>query len=137
MSASVSKKNREYVAQRAEFRCEYCLMPEKFSLFTFHIDHIRSIKHGGSSSVQNLAYSCGFCNGNKGTDLGTFLDDDEALVRFFNPRKDIWQEHFEVIEGAIHERSRIGKATVIIFRFNDIERVLERKLLISGGFIHL
>jgi len=137
MSAFVTKKNREIVAQRAEFRCEYCLMPEKFSLFSFHIDHIRSIKHGGSSSLQNLAYSCGFCNGNKGTDLGTFLDDDDdPLVRFFNPRKDIWNEHFEIIEGAIHERSLIGKATIKIFRFNDVERVLERKLLLSGGFIH-
>jgi len=31
------------VALRAGFKCEYCLLPEKITFYSFHIDHIRSI----------------------------------------------------------------------------------------------
>jgi hypothetical protein len=103
-------------------------MPQRFSFFTFHIDHVISLKHGGQTIVENLAFACGFCNANKGSDLGTFLDDDQ-LIRFFNPRKDNWVDHFEILEGVIYGKTPIGKATVKIFRFNEIERIMERKLL--------
>jgi 5-methylcytosine-specific restriction endonuclease McrA len=135
MSEYVSKKQRIQVAQRAGYRCEYCLMPERLSWFTFHINHVVSIKHGGLTTEDNLAYCCGTCNGNKGTDLGTFLTDFLQIVRFFNPRIDKWHDHFELIEGMIHAKSDIAEATIKIFRFNELERILERKLLQEGGFL--
>jgi hypothetical protein len=76
-----------------------------------------------------------FFNGNKGTDLGTFLYNQEQIIRFYNPRKDIWTEHFEMIEGVIYGITDIGEITVKLFKMNKIERILERKLLIEGGFI--
>jgi HNH endonuclease len=130
MSEYISVKNREFVGLRANYCCEYCRSPQRFSLFTFHIDHIISLKHGGTSKIINLAFACGFCNGNKGTDLGTFL-------HFFNPRKDNWTEHFEMIEGVIYGKTDIGEVTVKLFKMNEIERILERKLLIEGGFISI
>lgn len=137
MSEYISHKDRAHVAERANFCCEYCLMPERFSLFKFHIDHIISLKHGGETQLDNLAFSCGFCNSNKGTDLGTFLTDTEQLIRFFHPRKDSWSEHFELLEGGIYGITPIGEATVKMLQFNDIERILERKLLVEKGFIKL
>ena len=110
-------------------------MPRKLALFEFHIDHIKSQKHGGATNLKNLAYACGFCNVFKGTDLGTTLKDKMEIVRFFNPRTDIWQEHFEVIEGQILGVSDIGKATEKIFQFNTVERILERKLLIESSLV--
>lgn len=36
--------------------CEYCRIPELFSSIGFEIDHIISLKHGGSSGTDNLVH---------------------------------------------------------------------------------
>ena len=81
--------------------------------------------------MENLAYCCPDCNAFKGSDLGTFSEDDAYLVRFFNPRKDIWDEHFELQNGSIYGITEIGTATEKIFKFNEIERLIYRKQLIE------
>ena len=124
---------KRQVILRARGQCEYCLLSETISLFSFHIDHIKSVKHGGLTILQNLAYCCPDCNFFKGSDLGTFLTDDEHLIRFFNPRKDNWHDHFEIIEGVIYGKTPIGESSVRIFKFNDIERVIFRQQLIKLG----
>ncbi len=107
-------------------------MPDKVSFYNFHIDHIRSIKHGGDSHIDNLAYCCPECNSFKGTDVGSFKENDE-LVRFYNPRKDEWQEHFELINGLIIGKTDIAKTTERIFKFNEIDRLIFRQELIQLG----
>jgi hypothetical protein len=131
MSRFVSKALKKKVAIRANFCCEYCRLAEIVSFYTFHIEHIKSIKHGGLSIFLNLAYCCPDCNFFKGTDLGTFVDSDNNLVRFFNPRKDIWEEHFELQNGSIYGITEIGIATERIFKFNDVERLIFRRQLIT------
>ena len=132
----ISEKLRQQVAKNADFRCEYCLTPEFFLATTFHIDHIRSIKHGGKTILQNLAYACPHCNQNKGSDIASYTDEDE-LVRLFNPRNDIWDEHFEVIKsGIITPISSIGEVTVNTLSFNQLERIIFRKSLIEIGVIN-
>ncbi len=49
---------RNSVRRRAENRCEYCLLPQEYSLLTHHIEHIVAIQHGGSGTTGNLALSC-------------------------------------------------------------------------------
>jgi HNH endonuclease len=119
MSAYISKFLKEKVAKRARFQCEYCLISEEVSFYIFHIEHIKSVKHGGLSILQNLAYCCPDCNYFKGTDLGTFDAGDTYLVRFFNPRLDVWQEHFDFQNGGIYGKTEIGIATERIFKFNN------------------
>ena len=132
----IFKKLRQQVAKNADFKCEYCLTPEFFLATTFHIDHIRSIKHGGKTISQNLAYACPHCNQNKGSDIASYTEEDE-LVRLFNPRKDIWNEHFEVLEsGIITPISSVGEATINTLSFNQLERIIFRKSLIEIGVIH-
>lgn len=99
----------------------------------FQVEHIISIKHGGKNTVENLAYACPICNSGKGTDLGTVLDDDDIVVRFFNPRKHNWHDHFEISAGMILPKTSIGTATVKILDFNRLERILERLELIEAG----
>ncbi|HKK79006.1 MAG TPA: HNH endonuclease signature motif containing protein, partial [Phaeodactylibacter sp.] len=80
---------REIVAKRAQYRCEYCQIQENRTFYKFQVDHIISVKHGGITEIDNLALACTVCNRNKGSDLGTYIDDKlEELVRFYNPRKD-------------------------------------------------
>jgi hypothetical protein len=64
--------------------------------------------------------------------LGTFIAGDEYLVRFFNPRKDKWAEHFEILDDAsIVGTTDIGQSTVRIFKFNDADRLIFRKKLMT------
>ncbi len=136
MSHKIPEALRKTAFQRAFNRCEYCRLPALDSYYGFHVDHIRSIKHGGATSIENLACSCPDCNRNKGTDLGTFLDDDTELVRFYNPRKDVWDDHFEMDEsGMIDHKTNIGAATVKIFQFNHPDRIIERRLLWPIGLL--
>ena len=46
---------RRLVAERADNLCEYCLIAEHDTILGCAIDHIISIKHGGSSNIDNLA----------------------------------------------------------------------------------
>ena len=125
---------RELVSVRAAGRCEYCHLPQDVDLLPFQIDHIVSIKHGGTTNADNLAFSCIICNRNKGSDLGTFLDNTNELIRFFHPRKDEWSEHFSFgKDGVISPLTTIGAATLKILQFNHPDSIIERKLLIAVG----
>ncbi|MCD9187781.1 MAG: HNH endonuclease [Pyrinomonadaceae bacterium] len=131
MSRYINEKVRTFVETRAEGICEYCLINISDTYFGGEIDHIISLKHGGKSVEENLAVTCQPCNRNKGSDLGSISIVSNELVRFFNPRKDIWCEHFKLVGAEIVSLSEIGEVTAKIFGFNDDERVLERKGLIE------
>ena len=94
-------------------------------------DHIKSLKHGGLSVFSNLAYCCPDCNFFKGSDVATFVAGSTQLVRFFNPRKDVWSDHFQLLEAAIYGKTEIGVATERIFKFNEPERLIFRKQLFA------
>lgn len=127
----ISQELRHLVAERANNICEYCLIAEVDRYYRYQIDHIISLKHGGSSTPDNLAYACIFCNLQKGTDLGSINWQTRELVRFFNPRRDFWGEHFQLNETEIQSLTDIGEVTTRIFEFNSEERILERQLLIE------
>lgn len=118
------------IAKRADYKCEYCHLPEKVSFYNFHLDHIKSLKHGGLSNLDNLAYCCPDCNYYKGSDIGSVIDRDK-IIRFFNPRKDKWHDHFELKDGMIISKTEIGNVTVHIFKFNDLDRLIFRRQLIQ------
>lgn len=132
MSRYIPEKLRKLVRQRANYICEYCLLHEYNSYSTFQIDHIISLKHRGKTIAENLAYSCLVCNRNKGSDIGSILFPNREFVRFFNPRVDIWSEHFKLSDAKILSLTSIAKATEKILEFNNIVRINERKLLIQG-----
>jgi HNH endonuclease len=97
------------------------------------VDHIVSEKHGGETEADNLALACVFCNQAKGADIGSIDQDTSQFVRFFNPRLDRWNDHFELRGAVITSRTLIGEATMKILGFNRPERVLERETLIKLG----
>jgi 5-methylcytosine-specific restriction endonuclease McrA len=49
---------RRLVEERANRRCEYCLLPENVSFYTHEIDHVIPEKHGGKTDATNLALTC-------------------------------------------------------------------------------
>ncbi|MGW8256168.1 MAG: HNH endonuclease [Thermoguttaceae bacterium] len=133
MTNLISDEVRRLVVSRAGQVCEYCLIHEEDTYFGCEIDHIISLKHGGSSEAGNLAYACLICNRRKGADLGSMIKPGEKIVRFFNPRTDFWQDHFRLDGSVINARTEIGEVTARIFGFNAPERILERETLIAVG----
>lgn len=129
MSNYISPKLRKKVRERALHVCEYCLMHEDLLMFTPQVDHIISLKHGGDNSFENHAFCCIRCNRNKGTDLGSILEDKMNIIRFYNPRVDNWSDHFKIKGAKIVPLTQIGRVTEKIFQFNTPERVMERTLL--------
>jgi hypothetical protein len=124
---------RRAVSARARRFCEYCLVHEDDTWFGCEVDHIISIKHGGTTTPENLALACMPCNRAKGTDIGSLVHD--RFTRFFNPRTDRWFDHFRVAEDDVRivPMTAIGSATVRILGFNLPERLEERKQLGAIG----
>src|SRR5262245_28371134 len=73
MSAPVSERERREVAERAYHVCEYCLIHEEDTFWGCEVDHIISRKHGGDSSLDNLAWACPAGNRYEGSDLDTLV----------------------------------------------------------------
>jgi hypothetical protein len=117
---------RREVVERAGNRCEYCLLPAEVAFYPHEVDHVIAEKHGGATDVSNLAFACWRCNRHKGTDLTSFDPQTQRLVPLFNPRAQVWSEHFA------HEGERItgltpeGRTTVTLLRLNSEERLTER-----------
>jgi hypothetical protein len=133
MAERISPELRRLVAARADYLCEYCLIAEDDTFYGCEVDHVIAVKHGGLTEADNLAYACVFCNRHKGSDIASISLRSGLYIRFFNPRKDRWSEHFQLQGLHIDSVSEIGEVTVRIFRFNDDERMLERQELKAAG----
>jgi hypothetical protein len=128
--ARITESLRDFVADRANSCCEYCLLDSTYSFF--------SLKHGGQTEPDNLALACSICNFHKGSDIATRLLPEPELIRFFNPRTDTWADHFKLEEsGLIIAKTSIGEATIKIFKFNHPDSLIERKELLRKGLIKL
>ena len=133
----ISVEVRRAVILRAQSVCEYCLIHADDTYWGCQIDHIISEKHGGTTTPNNLAHACTFCNRNKGSDVGSIvaatISQDRKFVRFFNPRIDRWSDHFQLEGIIIAPLSDIGEVTANILGFNHIDRLLERQELQEIG----
>ncbi len=133
MSSRISFAVRQEVAARAQYLCEYCLISEEDSYFAHQVEHIISLKHGGSSDLENLALACVFCNRNKGSDIASVVPGTSEIVRFYSPRIDMWMNHFRLEGVSITSLTEIGEATVRILQMNHVDRILEREVLTLRG----
>jgi hypothetical protein len=124
---------RAVVAQRANGRCEYCLIDEQDTGFPHQVDHIVSRKHGGPSTLENPALACMVCNRYKGSDLASLDSQSGELSRLFHPRQDRWADHFRLHGAVIEPVSIVGSVTIFLLRLNAAERTAERQLLQELG----
>jgi 5-methylcytosine-specific restriction endonuclease McrA len=131
MSADISSALRKLVRERAKDKCEYCLMSQSASVFEHEPDHIVPIQHGGNTSAENLALACLRCNRRKGPNVGSFDPKTGALVSFYNPRKQKWQDHFRLEGAVIQPLTAEARVTVKILRLNNEQQIEEREQLIA------
>ncbi|MBI2929109.1 MAG: HNH endonuclease [Verrucomicrobia bacterium] len=114
---------RQFVRQRANFRCEYCgIREDQETLFAFHVEHIIPRKHAGATHPDNLALACLHCNACKGTNVAGYDPDTGQLTRLFDPRRDQWSVHFAREGARIVGLTPVGRVTVWLLRMNEDNR---------------
>jgi 5-methylcytosine-specific restriction endonuclease McrA len=94
--------------------CEYCVVPSDYSTDFFNFDHIQPTSQNGTSELDNLARSCGICNGYKHDKTKAFDPLTKETCRLFHPRQDNWKDHFEWSKDSLKiiGKTAIGRTTV-------------------------
>jgi hypothetical protein len=131
--AYISAALRRSVGKRARECCEYCLLPADAAEYPHEVDHLLALKHGGSTDSDNLALACFKCNRNKGSDLSAIDPIDKLLIPLFNPRTQVWTEHFKLAGPLIIGQTPAGRATVNLLQLNSESRLERRRALIEAG----
>jgi len=121
---------RDFVRNRAAGRCEYCHITERYFTQLFQIEHIIPRCHGGADDEQNLALAYWRCNLCKGPNLTGIDPDTHAITRLFNPRSDVWEEHFALTDtGQMAGLTDVGRTTVRVLCMNEPRRVELRRAI--------
>ncbi|MEM7116176.1 MAG: HNH endonuclease signature motif containing protein [Chloroflexota bacterium] len=124
---------RRLVYERANGRCEYCLIAEATFWLKHQVDHIIAEQHGGSTTASNLALACIDCNRDKGPNIASIDWETGKVVPLFNPRTQSWDDHFALFRAEIQPLTPTGQATARLLSFNSRERLIIRRELILAG----
>ena len=133
--AYVSRDLRERVTRRANSLCEYCKTAQAI-VIEMEIDHIVPESAGGLTEELNLCLACISCNHFK-HDFQTGLDPETSqTVQLFNPRTQIWNEHFAWNEQKTHVigLTPVGRATVERMNMNRDLIVKARQRWVQAGW---
>ena len=124
-------RQKQRLAARAGYCCEYCFSQNKFGVQTFSAEHIRPQAHGGETTLDNMAFSCQGCNGYKGIKTTARDPTTKTIVPLYNPRQDRWDDHFEWSADflTIIGLTPSGRATIELLRVNRTEVVNLRRVL--------
>jgi len=124
---------KQQVHERADGCCEYCQTSEINSGQTMQIDHIDPT---GGDGLDNLCLACWNCNNHKRKAVEGIDPDSSEPTRLFNPRSQVWSQHFEWINGAtiVHGLTATGRATVFRLKMNRAVIVVARERWVSGGY---
>jgi len=111
---------RHQIRQRANYLCEYCHASEQWQYVRFTVDHVIPLAQGGADTPDNLALACFHCNRRKADRLAAVDPASGEEVPLFNPRRDVWGEHFIwSADGlSIIGLTPTGRATVAALAFN-------------------
>ncbi len=131
MSEYISASLRQLVAERAIYRCEYCLIPESEVLIPHEPDHIIAKQHDGETELENLAFACMHCNRQKGPNIASIDPYSGQVTPLFNPRTQIWAEHFLLEYAYIQPLTSVGRVTVRLLKLNHPDRIRVRQALIE------
>jgi hypothetical protein len=109
------------------------LLHQDLAVSRHQVDHVIAEKHGGETSLENLALSCLPCNLRKASDIASIHTATGRLVRLFNPRTQIWSEHFGFDGPRIKGLTLTGETTVEFLQLNRQDRLAERVEFMRAG----
>jgi hypothetical protein len=114
----VSPRMRADVEHRAGGRCEYCQLSQVGQEAAFHIDHVVPRAAGGATTLGNLALACVSCSLRKWAKQTAVDPDSGEQLPLFNPRADVWAEHFRWDGERVVPLTPSGRATVAALAMN-------------------
>ncbi|MGB8645731.1 MAG: HNH endonuclease signature motif containing protein [Anaerolineae bacterium] len=125
------------VRKAAQNRCGYCHSPQQLVMARLEIEHIIPLARAGTNDESNLWLACPLCNRYKG-DKTTAVDSETGkTVPLFNPRKQVWAEHFRWIDNGlrIEGLTPTGRVTVLALHLSDDPDALQvRSYWILAGW---
>lgn len=123
---------RRRVLERANYCCEYCRSCEKITGQALHIDHIDP---AGADHLDNLCAACASCNQSKLKATSAVDPQSDIEVSLYNPRTQIWLEHFEWQAGGIliAGLTAEGRSTVSRLRMNRRRMSRARRAWVEAG----
>lgn len=133
---SISKELRQKVIAAFHDSCAYCHSQQANLTVQLEIDHIIPSSKGGTDDEENLCLACRTCNTYKGAKTHAFDTLSASLVPLFNPRQQLWSEHFHwsadslTIEGL----TAIGRATVEALQLNKDLIIRVRRRWVAGNW---
>ena len=132
----IAKALREEIVKDARHRCGYCLTSARIIGAPLEIEHIIPESLGGPSVRENLWLACSMCNDHKGNRIAAADPHTDEIVRFFDPRRQVWAEHFDWSTDGdmIIGKTATGRATVAAIRLNRAELVEARRGWIIVGW---
>lgn len=121
----------------ARNRCGYCLSPQYLVMARLEIEHIIPLAKGGNNDESNLWLSCPICNRYKSDKTTGFDVETQQTTTLFNPRTQIWLEHFYWSEDGLRivGKTPVGRATVLALHLSDDPDALEvRSYWVMAGW---
>ena len=135
MSVYVSVELRRQVRTQFANCCAYCHTAEALTATSFEFEHIVPLSSGGTTTIDNVCFSCPMCNRYK-SDHGFAIDpiSDES-VALFHPQQDHWADHFSWNDdySEIVGLSPCGRATVVALKMNRTPMVRIRRMWVAMG----
>jgi hypothetical protein len=83
------------------------------------------------TTLENLAWACSICNLLKGPETAAIDVSTGNAAKFFNPRTQIWHEHFALLAGHIVGLTPEGRVTEQLLQFNRADLIKLRCRLIA------
>jgi hypothetical protein len=108
-------------------------LPDSADEWPFHVDHVIAVQHGGSDAFDNLCWSCSRCNLHKGPNISSIEAAGAEPIALFQPRRDRWEEHFQIEAGRVVGRTPVGRVTVRLLAMNASSRIELRQQLVELG----
>jgi hypothetical protein len=132
----VPKVLREQITTEARHRCGYCRTSSGITGTPMEIDHIIPESLGGLTVRENLWLACSMCNDHKGNRIAAADPQTGEVVRIFDPRQQVWLEHFGWSPGGdiIIGKTPTGRATIVTVRLNRAELVEARRGWVIAGW---
>ena len=123
----INRQVRTHVRKRAHNLCEYCHLHQDDSPWAaLHVEHIIPKVHGGTDDVENLALACIDCNLHKGTNLTGIDPQTSQLTELFHPRRQPWDEHFELQGVYLVGKTATGRTTIRVLAMNSDDQIALR-----------
>jgi HNH endonuclease len=110
--SDISPNLHAEVVLRARHRCEYCRLSQLGQEAAFHIDHVVPRAAGGPTTTDNLALACVSCSLRKGAKQIAIDPESDDEVPLFNPRTQVWADHFRWKDERLVPLTPTGRATV-------------------------